>query len=282
MLTAAGHQIVTLARDGLAGSTLPLDADSSREAWARGLSGIDGIIHLAAIAHRIPDVAALEHVNVRWPLTLFDAAADAGVRQFLFLSSIKVLGDVSVRPFRVDDAYAPGDAYGESKVRAERGLLERHASRPVPRLAIVRSPLVYGPGVKANFRTLMVWADRGRRGLPLPFGAARAPRSFISVTNLCEALIAAFGQSGIYHCADPEDLSVAELLEMLGVPRSRLIPLPAWLMHGIFAVLGRGAVFDRLYRPLQLDCSATRAAIGWSPRQTTAEALSWMLTESVP
>jgi UDP-glucose 4-epimerase len=281
-LIARGHEVVTLARDGLDGPALPLDAESSRQDWAQGLQGIDGIVHLAAIAHRVPDEVALDRVNVRWPLALFQAAVDAGVTGFVFLSTIKVLGDVSARPLRVEDPYAPGDVYGNSKARAERRLLDEQREHPGLKLAILRPPLVYGPGVKANFSALLGWAERGRRGIPLPFGAARAPRSFISVGNLCEAIIASLGHAGIFHCADPVDLSVAELLEKLGVPSARLVPLPAWLMHGLFAVLGRGAIFDRLYRPLQLDCAASREALGWEPGQTVDEAIAQMLAEPQP
>ena len=258
--------MVTLARDGLPGSTLSVDAQSSRDDWVRALQDLDGIVHLAAIAHRLPDADLLDRVNVRWPLLLFEAAAEAGVAWFVFLSSVKVLGDVSERPFKIGDPHAPGDLYGDSKARAERGLLDRQATRPQIQLAILRPPLVYGPGVKANFRTLLRWARRGRRGVPLPFGAARAPRSLISVHNLCAAIVASCGRSGIYHCADEADLSVAALLEKLGVPRSRLLPLPEWFVHWGLSLLGRGDAFDRLYRPLQPRLCRVPGGAGLAPR----------------
>ncbi len=279
-LRARGHEVVTLSRDRLTGPAIDLDADSSREDWARGLETIQGIIHLAAIAHRAADADELEQVNVRWPLTLFEAAGEAGVTGFVFVSSIKVFGDVSARPFRVDDPHAPDDAYGRSKSRAEAGLEERQRSWPQTRLAVLRPPLVYGPGVKANFHALLRWAGRGRRGIPLPFGAARAPRSVISVANLCDALIAGLGRSGVFHCADAGDLSVHDMMRMLGVPGPRLIPLPVWLMRGALTLSGHSGVFDRLYRPLQLECEPSQHTLGWMPAQSSEDALAELLAES--
>jgi nucleoside-diphosphate-sugar epimerase len=258
--------VVTLARDGRSGPVLALDAQAEVTGWIEGLTGIDAIVHLAGIAHRVPDARELEQINVAWPLRLFEAAAAAGIRDFVFLSSIKVLGDVSERPLREDDAYAATDAYGRSKVLAEQGLLERHMHLNAQiRLAILRPPLVYGPGVKANFRTLARWAGRGRRGLILPFGAARAPRSLISVSNLCDAIVACLGRSGIFHCADPADTSVAELFGKLGVPRSRLVPVPVGVMRAVLTLVGRASVFQRLYEPLQVDSTRSRLELGWQP-----------------
>ncbi len=233
------------------------------------------MIHLAAIAHQpsVPDLEALTAVNAHWPLRLFEAAASAGVRDFVFLSSIKVFGDRSERPLRIEDPYAADDSYGESKVQAEQALLAAEKQHANVRLAIVRPPLVYGPGVKANFRALLGWASRGARWLPLPFGAARAPRSLVSVQNLCEGILAALGKRGIFHCADGIDLPVAEVFQRLGVPRWRLLPVPALVMRVLLKLTGNGGYYQRLYEPLQLDTRATTDALGWAPRQPSAEAL---------
>jgi len=265
--------VLTLARDGIGGAVLEVDADSSVEAWAAALDGVDAVIHLAAIAHRTPEVDVLASVNVDWPVRLFEAAIRAGVADFVFLSSIKVFGDRSVRPFKVSDPYAPDDAYGESKVRAEQALRTLQADHPEIRLAILRSPLVYGPGVKANFRTLLAWAARGSRGWLLPFGAARAPRSLISVRNLSEAIVACFGRRGVFHCADASDLSVAQVFGALGVPSWRLLPVPAGLMRLLLTLIGSGAYYQRLYEPLQLDTGASEAELDWSPRHSSEDAL---------
>ena len=273
--------VLTLARDGLsrggAGElVLAVGAESSIDDWAAALGGVDAVIHLAAIAHQgaEPDLEALISVNVHWPVRLFKAAAQAGVRDFVFLSSIKVFGDRSLRPLRVEDAYAPDDNYGESKVHAEQALLAAQRESAHIRLAIIRTPLVYGPGVKANFRTLLAWAARGRRGLPLPFGAARAPRSLVSVQNLTEAIVASLGHNGIFHCADAADLSVAELLQMLGVPHWLLLPVPAGVMRLILLWSGREAYYQRLFEPLQLDIAGSSRALGWVPRHTSENSLA--------
>ena len=152
VLEAWGAEVLTLARDGLPGRTLAADAETSVAGWADALAGVDAIIHLGAIAHQVPDLTELERVNVAWPLRLFEAAASAGVRDFVFLSSIKVLGERSREPLPVHAPHAPEDAYGRSKARAEEGLLAGQAANPEVRLAILRPPLVHGPGVKANFR----------------------------------------------------------------------------------------------------------------------------------
>lgn len=272
--------VVTLARDGLSGETLSVDADSPVEALVAALDGIDAVIHLAALAHQasVPAAPVLTAVNVHWPARLFRAAARAGVRDFVFLSSIKVLGDRSVRPLQVEDPYAATDAYGESKVHAEQALRRLQVDHPDVRLAIIRPPLVFGPGVKANFRALLGWAARGAGWLPLPFGAARAPRSLISVQNLSEAIVASLGHTGIFHCADSADLSVAEVFQLLGVPRWRLLPLPAGCMRLLFRACGQDAYYQRLYESLQLDTRDSMVALDWRPRYASEDTLARTMT----
>ena len=281
LLKSSGFSVLTLARDGVGGATLDLAADSPEEAWTAALAGVDAVIHLAAIAHQAsePDLEALTAVNVHWPVRLFKAASKAGVHDFVFLSSIKVFGDRSLRPFRVEDPYAPDDNYGESKVHAEQALLAAKGENAHIRLAIVRPPLVYGPGVKANFRTLLAWAARGCRGLPLPFGAARAPRSLVSVQNLTEAVIASLGHNGIFHCADADDLPVVDLFRALGVRRWLLLPVPAGVMRLLLKWGGHEGNYQRLYESLQLDTSESTRVLGWSPRhrsdQSLAQTMNW-------
>jgi len=281
-LEAAGQTVVTLARDGLSGPSLALDAQDGPAGWIEGLRDVDAVVHLAAIAHRDAENGELEQINVAWPIRLFEAAAEAGIADFVFLSSIKVLGDVSERPLKEDDAYAATDAYACSKVLAEQGLLERcRCVEPRTRLAILRSPLVYGSGVKANFLALARWAGRGRSGLMLPFGAARAPRSLISVHNLCEAILACLGKEGIFHCSDPSDTSVAELLSKLGVPDSRLLPVPVALMRTALTMAGRASVYQRLYEPLQVDSTRSRQILGWEPEVLDDDAMARLCEELV-
>ncbi len=272
---------MTLARDGLGGEALDVGAEDSVESWATALSGIDAVYHLAGIAHRMADPAAIEQINERWTLTLFRAAGAAGVQDFVWLSSIKVLGEQRGCPLRESDPYAEAEAdiYTAGKIRAERGLLELESRFPGTRMAILRPPLVYGPGVKANFLSLLIWARRCERGLPLPLGAARAPRSLIGVWNLCDVMLSALGHRGIFHCADSTDLSVVDLLTNLGARRRLLLPVPAGVMAHLLRLAGADSVYQRLYRPLQVDQRRSNEALGWTPthsaREQLVETVSW-------
>ena len=252
-----------------------LTLTSRADAWARCLDDVDVVFHLAGIAHRQASADALRAVNAQSPAMLASAAAAAGVRRLVWLSSVKVLGDVSAKPLAEDAPYAPTDGYGVSKMHGEQGLL----AVPRPGVSIVRPPLVYGPGVKANFLALLSLARRARQGWPLPLGGARAPRSVVGVANLCDFLMlladsSAEGADGVLHVADAKDLCVVELLEMLndGQPL-RLWRVPGPLAAGGLRVLGQGAAFSRLFEPLQLDCRKTRAQMGWQPPAASAELL---------
>lgn len=282
-LRRRGCQLLTLERDGLAGETVAARAEDPAEIWAERLNGIDSVIHLAGIAHQAADPARIEAINARWPVTLYRAAAEAGVENFLWLSSIKTLGEESVRPFQETDSYVAGglDAYALGKVRAETGLLALQANFPATRMAILRPPLVYGPGVKANFLSLLKWARRAAAGLPLPLGAATAPRSLIGVHNLCDVIEVALGHRGVFHCADERDLSVAELLTLLGAPAHLLLPVPPGVMGALLRAAGQSSTFQRLYRPLQVDQRQSNQTLGWAPEHSVeaqlAETVAWFL-----
>jgi UDP-glucose 4-epimerase len=200
------------------------------------------------------------------------------------LSSIKVLGEVSARPLTVDAPYAPADAYGRSKMEAEKALLDA-ARVGGTELAIVRPPLVYGPGVKANFLMLLRLVRLNRLGLPLPLGDARAPRSFVGVRNLVD-LIAALATrgSGVFHVSDPEDLSVVDLFARLGGRSGLMIRVPGAAMRRMARWTGQQAIYLRLFESLQLDQSATRATLGWQPPlgvgQQLEETMTWYLQSS--
>jgi UDP-glucose 4-epimerase len=208
-------------------------------------------------------------VNVSWTRNLAEAAAAAAVPVLVWLSSIKVLGDVSAEPLAVDAPYAPAGAYAASKAQAEQALLDtavRHT-----RVAVVRPPLVYGPEVRGNFLALMRWTALGA---PLPLAGARAQRSLVGVHNLVSLLLAlAEPRSGtggveIYHVADDEDLAVAELIRRLGAAlgrRPRLWYLPEPWLHAAARITGRESAFDRLFRPLRVCQAATRERLGWVP-----------------
>ena len=249
----------------------------SRLAGVSRLYFVGGVAHGAAVGgDGVAEVLA--RVNVDAPLRWLRAADRAGVERFVWLSSIKVLGDVSAAPLQPDAPYRPGDAYARSKVAAERALLGfagQHTS-----LAVVRPPLVYGPGVGANFLRLLHWA---RGGLPLPLGRADGERSLVSIDNLCDLLarLGGSGDAGVFHVADDEAPSVAHLIArlraLLGRP-ARLWPLPRGLAHAGALLVGRNDLYRRLFEPLRVDTRSTRDRLGWTPPQSLDEGLQDTVT----
>lgn len=249
-----------------------LSADTD---WSRALAGVDAIVHAAARVHVMSEHAAdplaeFRRVNVAGTLALAREAARAGVRRFVFVSSIKVNGERTPagRPFRADDVPAPIDPYGISKLEAERELRDLARATGME-VTIVRPVLVYGPGVKANFRSMMGWL---RRGIPLPLGAVHNARSLVALDNLVDLIVLCVSHPNAanqtFLVSDGEDLSTTALLERtaaaLGV-RARLLPVPAGLMSMAAHALGKRAVAQRLFGSLQVDITQTRERLGWSP-----------------
>ncbi|MFZ5491988.1 MAG: UDP-glucose 4-epimerase family protein [Pseudomonadota bacterium] len=250
-----------------------LDADTD---WSRCVEGVDAVIHCAARVHVLDDAVAdplaeYRRVNVDGTLALARAAAQAGVRRFVFVSSIKVNGEHTApgQPFRADDAPAPDDAYGISKWEAEQGLfaLARETGMEV---VVVRPPLVYGPGAKGNFAAMMRWVARG---VPLPLGAVRHNRrSLVGLDNLVDLIVTCLDHPGaaneVFLAADGEDLSTADLLQRvaraMGRP-ARLLPVPVWALRAAAASLGKRAMAQRLLGSLQVDGSKARELLGWEP-----------------
>jgi len=182
-------------------------------------------VHLAAIAHRRASRGDLQRVNVDLAVETAKRAASAGAR-FVFLSSVKVHGEASVAPFREDSPIAPQDRYAESKARAEEAL------RAIPglRLAVLRPPLAYGPGVKANFLALM---KAVARGWPLPLASVDNRRSLIFVGNLAAAILACLEREGTYLVSDGPAISTAQLCRELGAALgrpARLFAFPSALL----------------------------------------------------
>jgi nucleoside-diphosphate-sugar epimerase len=281
-----GHLCRHLERSGVTvrrlGRHTPVGVLEPSEARrTEALAGVDVVFYLAAIAHeRVAGRAgeALQTVNVDAPLNWLRAAERAGARRFVWLSSIKVLGDVSAEPLRPDAPYRPGDAYARSKQAAERALLGEPLTRTS--LAVVRPPLVYGPGVRGNFLALLRWAESR---LPLPLGRATAPRSLLGIGNLCDLLLRLeHDGDGVFHVADPTDVCVAELVRqvrrLLHRP-PRLMAVPATLLRRAARLVGRAEIYARLFEPLRVDGSATCASLNWSPPlpplQELEETVAW-------
>ncbi|PZM11520.1 UDP-glucose 4-epimerase family protein [Rhizobium tubonense] len=251
--------------------------------WASGLIGVTTVVHLAARVHVMNDVAtdplaAFRAVNVDATLNLARQAAAAGARRFVFLSSIKVNGESTNpgKPFTSHDIPQPGDPYGLSKWEAERALVQLGTQTGME-IVIIRPPLVYGPGVKANFASMMAWV---RRGVPLPLGRVANKRSLVFVKNLADLILVCAESDGaanrIFLVSDGRDLSIAELLRKLaeGMGRPvRIFPISPRLLEAVARAAGKGAAARRLLGSLQVDISDTRSATGWTPPYSVDEGL---------
>lgn len=251
--------------------------------WSIALQGVDSLVHCAARVHVMQDDATdpLESyrlVNVQGTLNLARQAAAAGVRRLVFVSSIKVNGEATLRDesFSADDEPAPMDPYGVSKLEAEQGLRELEAQTGME-VVIVRPPLVYGPGVKANFASLMRWVARD---VPLPLGAIHNSRSMVALDNLVDLLFtclkhpAAAGQT--FLVSDGEDVSTTELLHRTAQAMRKkvvLLPVPAFVLETGAALLGKRSVAQRLCGSLQVDIGKTRRLLGWNPPLTLDQGL---------
>ena len=251
--------------------------------WRDALSAVDVIVHTAARVHVMAETASdplaeFRRANVDGTLHLARQAAEAGVRRFVFVSSIKVNGESSAvgRPFTADDFPAPLDSYGVSKMEAENRLREL-AEQTGMEVVIIRPPLVYGPGVKANFASMMRWL---RRGVPLPLGAIHNARSLVALDNLADLLViclthpAAAGQ--VFLVSDGEDVSTTELLRRAARAMGRsayLLPIPSACLEGVAALLGKRSVAQRLCGSLQVDIEKTRRLLGWHPPLTLDQGL---------
>lgn len=247
--------------------------------WRAALDGMDAVIHLAARVHVMRDrsddpLLAFRQVNVAGTDRLARQAADAGAKRLVFLSSVKVNGESGVCV--ETDAPAPKGPYAISKLEAEE-VLRRVADETGLEVVIVRPPLIYGPGVKANFHSLI---RAVALGLPLPLGAIHNRRSLVGVDNLVDFLVTCLEHPAASNetllVSDGEDLSTTDLVRRIGRAlgrRPRLIPVPAAALHAAARVLGRGDVAQRLLGSLQLDISKARRTLGWTPPYSVDEGL---------
>lgn len=253
----------------------------SRAEWIDLLDDVKVVIHCAALVHQMNGVANPDtyyRINTAATGVLAEAAAEAGVRRFVFLSTVKVLGEFTEpgRPFGADASPNPQDDYAHSKWLAEQALTavgERTGMEAV----IVRPPLIYGPGVGGNFRSLMRLVQRG---VPLPLGAVDNRRSLLALDNLVDVLSLCVRAeqpiAGTYLVSDGADISTRELVCALahaqGV-RPRLLPVPVYWLRFVGRVLGKSAAIDRLCENFQVDIGQTKHILGWEPRHTISSVL---------
>ena len=251
--------------------------------WVSLLKDVDVIVHLAGRAHVLSEKETdpqlvYRRINVEATRKLARCAAEAGVKRFIFVSTIKVNGEHTNGriPFTNNDTAKPVDPYSVSKYEAELALQDI-ANRSGMELIIIRPPLVYGPGVKWNFATMLVWLARG---IPLPLGAIDNRRSLLALDNFCEFLSLCVthpdvGGHTLLVC-DSEDLSTTELLQTLkdGMQaHTWLLPVPAGIIRLLAILTGHKVWTDRLLGNLQVDPSDTFELTGWRPVKPARDAL---------
>lgn len=286
-LDDAGYEVRRLSR-------IALEAASEGGADAV-LAGCDAVVHLAGRAHVLDEergdalLDVYRRTNRDSTLQMAHAAARNGVQRFVFVSSIRVNGSASTRPFRPEDAPQPDEPYAISKHEAEVGLWKVAAEAGLE-VVVVRPPLVYGPGVKANFMRLMALV---RSGIPLPLASVQGRRSLIGVRNICDLLRICMehprAAGKVLLASDGEDVTLPDLIRLIAVGMerpARLFPMPLVLLRAIASVAGRRTALEKLSASLQVDASATFAALEWRPpvslRAGIAETARWYMQQDRP
>jgi nucleoside-diphosphate-sugar epimerase len=246
--------------------------------WHEAVTGCDAVVHAAARTHIMQDtaadpLAAFRLVNVQGTLNLARQAAEAGVKRFVFISSIKVNGESTLpgRFYTADDLPAPADPYGISKYEAEKDLLELMAKTGME-VVIIRLPLVYGPGVKANFLRLL---QLTQKRIPLPLGRVRNNRSMIYISNLVSAIITCLehpkAAGEIFLVSDGEDVSTAQLIRKIAFAmgcKVTLLPIPLTIFKLVAVLSGKRGDFVRLTGSLCVDSTKIREVLNWQPPYT--------------
>ena len=263
------------------GSEVVVGEINAETDWTAALRDVDAVIHLAARVHVMTEhsqnpLAEFRKINVEGTINLAQQAATAGVRRFVYVSSVKVNGEQTALPYRELEEPNPQDTYGVSKFEAEQ-VLHLVSAQTGMEIVIVRPPLVYGVGVKGNFAQMIKVLAKG---IPLPFASVKNLRSLIYVENLVDALIlcathpAAVGQT--YLVSDGQDISTADLLRKLSSAMGRpvrLFAFPLALMRLAGRLLGKSDQINKLVGSLQVDCSKIRRELGWKPPFTLDEGL---------
>jgi UDP-glucose 4-epimerase len=287
VLVGAGYRVRAALRSpralpaGVAESTVVGDIDAATP-WANALAGVDVVVHLAARAHRISETRSYEEAyaatNSWGTRRLAEEAAQAGVQRLIYVSTVKVNGEgPTTRPYTAQDPPHPVDVYGASKWLGEK-LLREVAAASRLEAVIVRPPLVYGPGVGANFLRLLRWVDGG---WPLPLGSVSNRRSLVGVWNLCDLLVRLIAHptapGRVWMVSDGDDRSTPDLIREIGRAmgrRVRLFPAPLGLLRVAAGLAGRTAELRRLCDSLQVDITQTCHELAWTPPITAEEGLA--------
>ncbi|HGS5021744.1 TPA: UDP-glucose 4-epimerase family protein [Vibrio cholerae] len=279
------NNILSLGRDNPKGQPsekfFKLEIDNDTD-YSVALSGVGVVVHLAARVHVMNDEVSnpleeYREVNTRGTVNLARQAASAGVKRFVFVSSIKVNGEGTSqdRPFTSADLHAPEDDYGLSKSEAEQQLFNIGKETGME-IVVLRPTLVYGPGVKANFASLMNLVSKG---IPLPFGCiTKNKRSLVSVDNLVDLIITCIDHpkaaNQVFLVSDDHDVSTSEMVRELAIALGKptwQLPVPIWCYNLFGKLFGKSDIVDRLTGSLQVDISHTKETLGWKPPQTLQE-----------
>lgn len=264
-------------------SQLKFDGLSPLTDWCNHLKGIDCVIHTAARVHVMTEISTnpsndFRTVNTTATLNLAKQAASLGVNRFIYISSIKVNGEATLPnlPFTSNDMFVPSDSYALSKYEAEQGLLKISKNSQME-VVIIRPPLIYGPGVKANFASMIEWVNKG---VPLPFGVIYNKRSFIALDNLTNFIVHCIDHpkaaNEIFLISDGEDISTTELLMKVAKAFNKkawLIPIPVSVMSLAAKLMGKSDLANRLFDSLQIDNTKAKDLLGWEPITTMDEQL---------
>lgn len=286
LLHGTSHQLTSaVRRQGtvVCGQEVVVDSLNADTDWSKAVLNQKVVIHAAARAHVMSDqssdpIEEYRKVNVEGTLNLARQSVEAGVQRFVYISSIKVNGEQTApgKPFTERDAPAPRDPYGVSKMEAEEGLMELARNTELE-VVIVRPPLVYGPGARGNFASML---NLVTRQLPLPLGSVNNKRSLVALDNLVDLIITCVehpaAANQVFLVSDGHDVSTTELLRAVARAMgksSRLLPIPASVLVIGAAVLGKKAVAQRLLGSLQVDISKARDLLDWEPPLSLEEGL---------
>ena len=265
-----------------------LDAETD---WGAALDGVEVVVHCAARTHVMRELSDdpwrdFRRTNVEGALQLARQSVRAGVRRFVFISSILVNGpQTSFKPFCADDIPVPSSLYAKSKYEAEIALQDLSRETGLE-LVVIRPPLIYGPGVKGNFEAMIRWIERG---IPLPLGAVNNKRSFIALDNITDFILGCLQRTAAanhtFLISDGEDMSTPDLLRRIGQALGktvRLFPVPPRMLWAGARLVGKPDMARKLVGSLQVDSSATCKTLNWSPPISVDEAIKRLASEIPP
>lgn len=294
-LNAQGNYVLAVSRAGqqslIHSELVILEKIDASTAWNDALTNVNVVIHLAARVHvmqehAVDPLAEFRKVNVDGTLNLAKQAAQLGVKRFVFVSSVKVNGERTIinQPFTADDTPQPQEPYGQSKLEAEQGLM-LIAQQTGMEVVIVRPPLIYGAGVKANFASMLKLI---RSGWPVPLGdVVHNRRSFVGIDNLVDFLLVCIthpaAANQVFMVSDGEDLATAELFRRLGEAighPAKLFTVPTRLVTLGACLLGKQAMTERLLGSLQVDITKNKQLLGWQPPITLDEGFKRITTDN--